>query len=37
MKLLLWWGIACIVALLLFLPFCKAAKIGDEGNRLIDK
>lgn len=36
-KLLLVWIIGIIITLPIVLALCKAAKLGDKGNKLIDK
>lgn len=31
------WGIGIVVTLPIVIAFCKAAKLGDKGNKLIDR
>lgn len=31
------WGIGIIIILPIVIALCKAAKLGDKGNKLIDK
>lgn len=31
------WGIGIVVTLPIVIAFCKAAKLGDKGNKLVDR